>query len=845
MVTNRCVLIVDDDVDFADSLRDLLEAEDYQARVANNVRDAVAAADAFAPHVALIDIRFRLGQGDGLDLLATLKQKHPDLLCIVMTAYADVETAIKALQSDAYDYLRKPLYFQELATTLDRCFEKIELEQENRQATAALRASEERYRSIVENALEGIFRSTPAEGFIDVNPALVSMLGYDSKEEVLALDLEKDLYANPRDRQHVLDQHRSKEAVRNLQVTWKKKDGEHIIVNSNSQAILDAQGQFLFYEGLVQDVTERKRAEDALRNYAERLETLRRIDQAIIRAQSPREITQAALRCIRRLVPCIGACLVTLDFEARQATLLAIDADGESGVRETEMHLSLEALGDSARVVEELRRGKLSVVASDQDYSLFPSEIQALWTREVHAVLGVPLTFQEALVGFLALGVERADALSEEHVEITQEVADQLVVAIQNARLLEAERRRGAELEALHQASLHLTSSLEQQFVLEAIIEHALKLVSADNAHIFLYDGEHLAFGAAIWAGGLQREPYAVPQPNGLTYTVAHTGEQRVIPDVDADPFFQDRQWGGAIASLPLCIGGQVRGVMNIAFEQPHVFGENELNVLKLLADQAAIAIHNAELHQKVRLHADELAAALERQEELDRLKDEFIQNVSHELRSPLALIRGYAEMLADGDLGELQQDQWKPIETIVRRSRMLSDLVEDITLILGAETRPLEQIPVSPDEVARTAVEDFRVAVDQAGLKLQAEIVPGLPPVSGSLTYLRRVMDNLLSNAIKFTPEGGTITVRAWREGKQVTLEVQDSGIGIPAEQLERIFERFYQVDGSARRRYGGVGLGLALVKEIVNLHGGQVTVTSQVGEGSTFTITLPICEA
>jgi PAS domain S-box-containing protein len=843
-MTDRRVLIVDDDVDFADSLRDLLEAEEYQIKAANNARDAVMMAEAFAPHVVLIDIRLRLGQGDGLDLLATLKQKHPDLLCIVMTAYADVETAIKALQSDAYDYLRKPLFFQELATTLDRCFEKIELERKNQQAMAALRAGEERYRSIVENALEGIFRSTPAAGFIDVNPALVHMLGYDSKEEVLALDLEKDLYADPRDRQRVFDQHRSRAAVRGLEVTWKRKQGEHIIVSLNSQAIHDAAGQFLFYEGLVQDVTERKRAEDTLRDYAERLETLRGIDQAIIRAQSPGEIAQAALRCIRRLVPCMGACLVTVDFEARQATLLAIDADGESDIRETELHLSLEALGDSARVVEQLRRGELGVIANDPDYSLLPSEIQALWTKEVHTILGVPLTFQETLIGFLALGVESADTLSENHVEITQEVADQLVVAIQNARLLEAERRRGAELEALHQASLHLTSSLEQQLVLEAIIEHALKLVSADNAHIFLYDGACLTFGAAIWAGGLQRKPYAVPQPNGLTHTVARTGEQRIIPNVDADLFFQDQQWGSAVACLPLCISGEVRGVMNIAFEQPHVFGENELNVLKLLADQAAIAIHNAELHQQMRLHADELAAALARQEELDRLKSEFIQNVSHELRSPLALIRGYAEVLVDDELGELQQEQRKPIETIVRRSRMLSDLVEDITLILGAETRPLEQIPVSPDEVARTAVEDFRVAVDQAGLKLQAEIVPRLPPVSGSLTYLRRVMDNLLSNALKFTPEGGTITVRAWQEGKQVALEVQDSGIGIPAEQLERIFERFYQVDGSARRRYGGVGLGLALVKEIVSLHGGQVTVKSQVGEGSTFTVTLPIRE-
>jgi signal transduction histidine kinase/DNA-binding response OmpR family regulator len=133
MAGNRRVLIVDDDVDFADSLHDILEAENYLIEIANNASDALSAAETFVPDVALLDIR--LGQTNGLDLLTALKQKHPDLLCVIMTAYANIETVIKALQSDAYDYLRKPLYPPELATTLDRCFEKIDLEQKNRQAT--------------------------------------------------------------------------------------------------------------------------------------------------------------------------------------------------------------------------------------------------------------------------------------------------------------------------------------------------------------------------------------------------------------------------------------------------------------------------------------------------------------------------------------------------------------------------------------------------------------------------------------------------------------------------------------------------------------------------------------
>lgn len=227
---------------------------------------------------------------------------------------------------------------------------------------------------------------------------------------------------------------------------------------------------------------------------------------------------------------------------------------------------------------------------------------------------------------------------------------------------------------------------------------------------------------------------------------------------------------------------------------------------------------------------------------ELDRLKNEFIQNVSHELRSPLALVRGYAEMLDTGELGDLQPEQQVPVAVIARRARMLSDLVRGITLILEAESNPPEPEPTPLDELTRAAVEDFQISVRQAGLKLRAEIVPDLPPVGGSPIHLRRVLDNLLDNAVKFTPEGGSILVRVRPDGDRVLLEVSDTGIGIPPDQQGRVFERFYQVDGSSKRRYGGVGLGLALVKEIVEVYGGQVALESVVGRGSTFTVSLPM---
>jgi len=273
-----------------------------------------------------------------------------------------------------------------------------------------------------------------------------------------------------------------------------------------------------------------------------------------------------------------------------------------------------------------------------------------------------------------------------------------------------------------------------------------------------------------------------------------------------------------------------------------HAWHPGEIRLLESVAHQLGLGLENVRLFEEARLRADELSAALVRLEELDHYKDRFIQNVSHELRSPLALVRGYAEMLHAGELGELRPEQKKPVAVIARRARMLSDLVKDITLVLEAEVNPPQPEPVLLDELTRTAVEDFQVATEQVDLTLRAEIAPHLPPASGSPTYLRRVLDNLLGNAVKFTPAGGTITVRVRQEGKQIVLEVSDTGVGIPANQLDRIFERFYQVDSSAGRRYGGVGLGLALVKDITETYGGHVTVESQVNEGSTFSVYLPI---
>lgn len=263
---------------------------------------------------------------------------------------------------------------------------------------------------------------------------------------------------------------------------------------------------------------------------------------------------------------------------------------------------------------------------------------------------------------------------------------------------------------------------------------------------------------------------------------------------------------------------------------------QRELETARRLAEEAE-ARRQAEEQRAVALFH-----ALEQQRELDRFKSEFIQNASHELRTPLALLRGYTELLDAGDLGELQPEQQHVVSIIANHAQTLLRLVEDLTTSLAIEMQQYKREPVDLAGLAHELLTSFQVVAEQNGLTLIYDIVPDLPLISGDLYLLRRMLDNLLDHTFKLTPAGGVVTMRLWWEKTSVVLEVTDTGTGIPADQLERVFERFYQVDGSNTRRYGGTGLGLALVKQVVDAHGGQITIQSSVGEGSTFQITLPL---
>jgi signal transduction histidine kinase len=198
-------------------------------------------------------------------------------------------------------------------------------------------------------------------------------------------------------------------------------------------------------------------------------------------------------------------------------------------------------------------------------------------------------------------------------------------------------------------------------------------------------------------------------------------------------------------------------------------------------------------------------------------------------------------ELLQEGELGALPEEQQQAVEIVANKTDVLSRLVDDIVSMLQAGRERIRTGPVSISKVARFAVQAARASANEAGLTLIEEIPDGLPLVQGEMRRLGQVFDNLIQNAIKFSQPGGTITVRIVEQEQWIRAEVEDTGIGIAPGEMDRIFERFYQVNGTTTRYFDGTGLGLAIVKQIVEAHGGQVGVHSMVGEGSKFFFTIP----
>ncbi|HZZ45057.1 MAG TPA: ATP-binding protein [Tepidisphaeraceae bacterium] len=425
--------------------------------------------------------------------------------------------------------------------------------------------------------------------------------------------------------------------------------------------------------------------------------------------------------------------------------------------------------------------------------------------------------------------------------------------------------------ESLRSIGLSFASKLELQDLLQAITDAGTRIVRAQFG-AFFYNSVTAAGESYILytISGVPREKFSqFPMPRNTAIfgpTFEGTGTVR-IDDVTNDPRYGKNApyHGMPPGHLPvrshLAVSvksrtGDVIGGLLFGHEQVGVFTEHDARLIEGIAAQAAVALDNARLYDaerraradaeganrdKDRLLESERAARTEA-ERASRTKDEFLATVSHELRTPLNAMLGWSQLLSDtSDAGTLREG----LDVIRRNARVQAQLIEDLldmSRIISGKLR-LDVQRVDLPDVIHAAIESVQHSADARGVRLVKILDPAAGAVSGDANRLQQIVWNLLSNAIKFTPKGGHVQITLRRVDSQVEIAVTDSGIGIAPDFLPHVFERFRQADASTTRKHGGLGLGLSIVKSLIELHGGSAHAQSPGdNQGSTFIIVLPI---
>ena len=462
------------------------------------------------------------------------------------------------------------------------------------------------------------------------------------------------------------------------------------------------------------------------------------------------------------------------------------------------------------------------------------------------AVLAVPLRAKGQIIGALSIADRRGRRFTTAEADMLQVFADQAAMAVENARLFEEAMQQRRESDVIAALAADINRALDVDRVLQRVAEAVAALCGADVSRIALVDpgSDTMSFrvgvGSGTVAGGGRPR---ITAGQGLAGWVMTTGRPYRTPDIGAEPRrhaeFQPLIDAGSFRSVLIVpIHGEtgVEGLICVGRREVRPFSEREEMICQRLAAHAAIAIRKSHVFAAERDARAEAHAA-------NRAKDHFLATLSHELRTPLNAMLGWLRMLRNPRLDEAQKSH--AVDVIERNARLQAQLINDLLDVsrIVAGKLELESFPLDLVPVVQEAVEAVRADVEGRALTLAVELDPATGEVNGDPMRLQQVVTNLLSNAVKFTPAGGRVDVRLARAGGHARLTVADSGEGIDPDLLRHVFEPFLQADTSTRRTHQGLGLGLAIVRQLVEAHGGRVHAESAGrGQGATFVVELPI---
>jgi signal transduction histidine kinase/CheY-like chemotaxis protein len=501
------------------------------------------------------------------------------------------------------------------------------------------------------------------------------------------------------------------------------------------------------------------------------------------------------------------------------------------------------------------------VLISNIEQADLPNELLSMARNHgIRAVFIAPLRNQDTYLGNLCLHqCDRDREWTDDDLILMNTISDQCAIAIQRAKLFEQVQQQAIREQLLNEMSRELNSQLEPNSILAKIVQHTGEYFQVDRVVIFSIHNQEVkainewkakedvpslvGFKAPLseW-----NHPASKSELQGHCFLGESNQEQ--FPKMAS---WDQQVYQGEIQSLlrvPIYIREQFFGAISLHMTtEDRVFDADEIHLLERIADQAAIALYNAQsyerLEQLVKQRTQELEEEKILSEAANRTKTEFLNNMSHELRTPLTGILGFSNVLTQEFFGTLTEKQKQYISGISECGEQLLNLINDLLDLSKIEANEAEFHPQNliVEEICKACLSLVKERAKTQGIELNNEIEETVSFCIGDLRQVKQILFNLLSNAIKFT-KSGSVTLKVWQNDSRIYFSVIDTGIGIPEAEKALIFKPFHQLDQGLSRQYEGTGLGLALSQKLAQMHGGDITLESQLGQGSCFTLWLPL---